>query len=172
MKNREIENVMTLSELRESGLTGEVLTRDQMDAIQEEMRSKMIASSDLEKDLAALKDKYIKKHNGTGISPDARKFRPIWDYGSRENITRSTYGGKREKLLALWDEREKCLYEDQYTRYLDSLIEAAGDLCTDDLVLYNRTKAEYDKAFMERYEAERRARKARKAAAEAAGKVC
>ena len=158
--NTTTEEKLTLAMVRERGISGADITSDQMTDLREEAYSKLHATGDLEKDFTALKDKYMRKHNGTGVSPENRKFRPIWDYGSRDAICRYTYSGKREKLLALWDEREECRYEDQYTRYLDELIKAAGELCTEDLALYNTISAEYDKAFMERYEAKRQARKA------------
>lgn len=125
----------------------------------------MAAVDALEKDLAALKDKYIKKHNSTGISPDHRRFRPLWDYGERDSIIHYTHGGRRDFLLSLWDDREASRYQDAYTCYLDTLIEAAGELHINDLTLYNGASAAYDKAFMEKYEAKRKARKE-------AGKVC
>ena len=156
---------LTLAMVRERGISGADITHDQMSGLREEMYSKMEATGALEKDFAALKDKYTRAHNGTGISPENRNFRPIWDYRSREIIREYVYGSRREKLLALWDEREKCRVEDQYTRYLDEMIKAAGDLCTEDLVLYNSISAEYDKAFMERWEAKQKARKAKKASA-------
>lgn len=159
--------LLTLTDIRrmDKYITGADLTRDQMTALSKEAYSKLHATGALEKDLSALKDKYIRKHNSTGISPENRKFRTIWDYSSRDQICRYAWGSKREKLLALWDERERCRYEDEYTRYLDTLIETAGNLCTDDLALYNVLKAEYDKKMMADYKAEMEARKA-------ASKVC
>lgn len=169
MKTQEIEKLMTLSELRESGLTGADLTQTQIDSMREEIDGKMNAAWALGKDLATLKDKYIRQHNGTGISPENRKFRILNRYDSRDQIAAYARRDKRDELLALWDERDNCRHQDRYTQYLDMLIEAVTDLPADDLELWNRINSEYSHALAEKYIAKL---KARKAAAEAAGKVC
>ena len=168
MKNHEIKEVMTLSELRESGLTGADLTPAQIDSMREEIDGKMNAAWALGKDLATLKDKYIRQHNGTGISPENRKFRKLNGYDSRDQIAAYARHDKRDELLALWDERDNCRHQDRYTQYLDTLIEAVTDLPADDLELWNRVNSEYSHALAEKYIAKLKARKA----AAAAGKVC
>lgn len=127
---------LTLAMARERGISGADITREQYYDLYSEMCKKIVARHTAVDELRALKDRHIKKHNATGKSPDVAKFRSLRVYSSRENIERihsCIETDKKDKLLALWDERALSMYEDEYTRCLDRLIEAAEAMYDDDM---------------------------------------
>lgn len=155
---------LTLAMAKERGISGADITREQYYDLNSEMCKKIVARHTAVDELRVLKDRYIKENNATGKSPDVAKFRSLRVYSSRENIERihsCIETDKKDKLLALWDERALSMYEDEYTRCLDKLIEAAEAMYDDDMQFCMSIQATF-KEETRRKEAEAKAKAERR----------
>ena len=123
--NRETEEkrTLTLAMVRDRRINGADISDDEYESLKDESESMLASSRRVRRDFEWLRDCHIRKHNATGVTPYAPKYRVLRRYRSRDDIIRRERGKTREKLLAYWDEREASRYDDEYTRIVNKMID-------------------------------------------------
>ena len=131
--NRETEEKrrLTLAIVRDRGINGADISDDEYESLKDESESMLASSRRVRRDIEWLRDRHIQKHNATGVTPYAPKFRVLRRYRGRDDIIRRERGKVRKKLLAYWDERDASRYDDEYTRIVNDLLDHVPMYWTD-----------------------------------------